>query len=263
MPLFLFLIVYIMLEGYVILLVANALGFLPTLLLLFLSAFLGVYLVRQRGLTCFARANAALLEGRMPGLEILEGILTVVAGVILIIPGFVSDFLVLVMLLPFVLRSLSKLMLRHFDKARERPRGFSSSTFSSGQDNFNSSQTYYQSGTYQSSTGQTSAGGPLVFYKFFVYGAPFNGSNTNQGGPNADVTSGVSAGKGLVIDCTPSEDPERHQNSPGQPFGGAMDQEVGKKAGKEPGQENEELPGGAKPDKPKKDEDAENGPISL
>lgn len=238
MPFLLFLILYIMLEGYVILLVASAIGFLPTLLLLFLSAFLGVYLVRQRGLTCFARANAALLEGRMPGLELLEGILTVVAGVVLIIPGFVSDFLVLIMLLPFVLRSLSKLMLRHFDKLKERPRGFSGSTFSNGQGNFNSSQTYYQTGEYQSTSGQNHAGGPLVFYKFFVYGAPAGETGANQGDPDADVTSGVSAGKGLIIDCTPTDEPEQHQNNPGQP------------------PEN-------KSGKPEKDANSEDGPISL
>jgi UPF0716 protein FxsA len=86
-------------EVFVAIQVAGAIGALPTILLLLASWPLGTWTLRSRGRAAWRRLSAALAEGRTPGREVVDGGLVVLGGILLIIPGFITDVLGLALLL--------------------------------------------------------------------------------------------------------------------------------------------------------------------
>lgn len=93
-------------EIYVLIKVGGVIGALPTVLLVVLTAVIGVWLVRWQGFATLWRARKALAEGRLPALELLEGIVLLAGGLLLIVPGFVTDILGFLCLIPGVRRAL-------------------------------------------------------------------------------------------------------------------------------------------------------------
>lgn len=87
-------------ELYLIWTVGDAIGVIPTLLLLAADSVLGSVLLRSQGRTVWSRFNAALADGRMPHREVVDGVLVVFGGAFLITPGFITDALGLALLLP-------------------------------------------------------------------------------------------------------------------------------------------------------------------
>ncbi len=101
------------LELYVFFKVSTAIGFFPALLLIIAGSALGVLVMRVAGLATVLRTRASLQRGELPAEQMFNGLVTAVGGVLLIVPGFVSDLLAVLCLLPFT---------RHFliRKVRER-----------------------------------------------------------------------------------------------------------------------------------------------
>jgi UPF0716 protein FxsA len=81
--------------------VGDAIGALSTVALVFLTAIIGVSLVRSQGLSTLMQVQQKLARGEAPGKEIVEGMMLAAAGVLLLIPGFVTDFIGLLLLTPF------------------------------------------------------------------------------------------------------------------------------------------------------------------
>lgn len=100
-------------------LVGRALGLWPTLALTVLSAAVGLMLVRAQGISVLRRAMAALETGRPPVGELFEAMLLALAGVLLLIPGFVSDALGLLLLIPPARAGLLRLVARGMAVRRE------------------------------------------------------------------------------------------------------------------------------------------------
>jgi len=88
------------LELYVIIEVGGLIGVLPTLALLVAVSFAGAALLRHQGRGAWVRFNAALAERRFPGREVADGLLITVGGVLLLTPGFVTDAIGLLLLIP-------------------------------------------------------------------------------------------------------------------------------------------------------------------
>jgi UPF0716 protein FxsA len=87
-------------ELYVILKVGDAIGVVPTILLLAADSVLGAVLLRSQGRSVWRRFNAALAEGKMPHREVMDGVLVIFGGAFLITPGFVTDVIGVLLLLP-------------------------------------------------------------------------------------------------------------------------------------------------------------------
>jgi UPF0716 protein FxsA len=87
-------------ELFVIIQVGEAIGVLPTIALLIVDSVLGSMLMRSQGRAAWRRFNAAVAEGRVPHREVLDGVLVIFGGALLLTPGFLSDILGLVLLLP-------------------------------------------------------------------------------------------------------------------------------------------------------------------
>lgn len=71
--------------------VGGMIGLWPTLGIVILTALLGTSLLRAQGLAAFGRAQAAMSEGRLPVEEVVQGFCLVIAGALLLTPGFLTD----------------------------------------------------------------------------------------------------------------------------------------------------------------------------
>jgi UPF0716 protein FxsA len=87
-------------ELFVVIKVADAIGVLDTIVLLILGWPLGVWAIKAEGAAVGRRLAAALTAGRTPAREVLDGVLVLFGGLFLIIPGFITDAVGLVLLLP-------------------------------------------------------------------------------------------------------------------------------------------------------------------
>jgi UPF0716 protein FxsA len=87
-------------ELYVILKVGEAIGAIWTILLLAADSVLGSILLRAQGRSVWRRFNTALAEGKMPHREVIDGVLVVFGGAFLITPGFITDVVGLLLLVP-------------------------------------------------------------------------------------------------------------------------------------------------------------------
>jgi UPF0716 protein FxsA len=87
-------------ELYVIIQVGQLIGVWPTLFLLLLDAVLGSMLLKHQGRGAWRRFNEALAARRFPGREVADGALIVVGGTLLLAPGFLTDIVGLVLLIP-------------------------------------------------------------------------------------------------------------------------------------------------------------------
>jgi UPF0716 protein FxsA len=81
-------------------LVGESIGAIWTVLLLAAIALLGSVLLRSQGRAVWRRFNDALGEGRVPHREVIDGVLIVFGGAFLITPGFLTDVVGLVLLIP-------------------------------------------------------------------------------------------------------------------------------------------------------------------
>jgi UPF0716 protein FxsA len=96
--------------------VGGILGLWPTLSIVILTAFLGTALLRMQGLAAFSRAQNAMAEGRLPMEEVVHGFCLVVAGALLLTPGFLTDAIGFLLFMPPVRLALGRAALRWFSK---------------------------------------------------------------------------------------------------------------------------------------------------
>lgn len=103
------------LEITVFILVGREIGVLPTLALVILSGIVGLSLLRNQGLDILRQIQAELDAGRMPGEALFHGALVVAAGLLLILPGFVSDILGIALFLPPVRAAIWRMLRRRVE----------------------------------------------------------------------------------------------------------------------------------------------------
>jgi UPF0716 protein FxsA len=104
-------------ELYVIIQVGELIGVWPTLALLLADAVLGSLLLRHQGRGAWRRFNQALAERRFPGKEVADGALIVVGGTLLLTPGFLSDIVGVILLIPPT-RTIVRRLLRRYTLGR-------------------------------------------------------------------------------------------------------------------------------------------------
>jgi UPF0716 protein FxsA len=100
------------LELAVVVSVSRSIGIPETLLLLVAVSLAGAWLAKHQGLGVWRAVRRRLEAGEVPGWEMLDGLLVLVAALMLVTPGFVTDALALLLLLPPV-RAAVRVVLRH------------------------------------------------------------------------------------------------------------------------------------------------------
>jgi UPF0716 protein FxsA len=89
-----------LIELYLFLLIGSRIGLGATIATVILTGFLGAALTKRQGLQVLAKYQKALAEGRMPHAEVIEGLMILVAGAVLLTPGFLTDAIGFAMLIP-------------------------------------------------------------------------------------------------------------------------------------------------------------------
>jgi UPF0716 protein FxsA len=116
MPVLLILLVAAFVELTVLVVVGNAIGVLATLGLLLLASLVGAALLRREGTRTLVAFNDALRTRRPPHREVIDGMLLAAAGALIVLPGFVSDVLGLLLLLPPTRALVRRRLLRSADR---------------------------------------------------------------------------------------------------------------------------------------------------
>jgi UPF0716 protein FxsA len=117
MPFLLLLAIFVIvpiLEIYVIIQVGQAIGALWTVALLIVDSIVGSLLMKSQGRAAWRRFQVAVAEGRVPAREVLDGVLIIFGGAFLLTPGFLSDIVGALLLLPPTRAVIRRLAARRF-----------------------------------------------------------------------------------------------------------------------------------------------------
>lgn len=113
-----------LIEIYFLIKIGGVVGVGWTILLVVFTALLGAFLVRAQGFSIFARVQMQLAHGNLPAMEMLEGLLLFVAGALLLTPGFFTDAVGFMLLMPPLRRKIiAHAMTRARFGAFTRPTG--------------------------------------------------------------------------------------------------------------------------------------------
>src|SRR5918998_1129469 len=112
LPLVLLFIVVPIAELAVIIQVGQVIGVWWTIAILVADSILGSVLMRSQGRAAWRRFNAALQAGRVPAREVADGVMVIFGGALLLTPGFLTDVLGLLFLLPPTRAVIRRLFLR-------------------------------------------------------------------------------------------------------------------------------------------------------
>ena len=117
-------------EIYLLIQIGEVIGAGWTIVGVVATAVIGAWMVKLQGLFTIQKATGSIRSGELPALELVEGLFLLVAGALLITPGFVTDAIGFLCLTPNVRRPVAKLILARmvvYIKAKES--AFGSETF--------------------------------------------------------------------------------------------------------------------------------------
>ena len=101
-------------ELVVIIKIGAAIGVLNTVGLLILSSVIGAWLMKREGLGVVRRMQVALAQGRVPGKEMVDAFLILLGGALMVAPGFLTDIVGMLLLLPPVRAVVRRILRRRF-----------------------------------------------------------------------------------------------------------------------------------------------------
>ena len=102
-------------EIYLLIEIGSMFGALTAVTLVILTGFLGAFLARMQGLQTLYRIQESLREGRMPSGELLDALLIVIAGLVLLTPGFLTDSAGFLLLIPATRKSIKYWLRRQIE----------------------------------------------------------------------------------------------------------------------------------------------------
>ena len=102
-------------EIYLLIEIGSIFGALTAITLVILTGFLGAFMARMQGLQTLFRIQESLREGRMPSGELLDALLIVIAGVVLLTPGFLTDSAGFLLLIPTTRNSIISWLQRKIE----------------------------------------------------------------------------------------------------------------------------------------------------
>jgi UPF0716 protein FxsA len=110
-------------EIIVLLVSGSYIGIGWTVFLIFFTGIIGVYLAKRQGLQTIKRAKEQMSKGFMPGEEVFNGICILVGGFLLLLPGFISDMVGFLLLIPYTRKGfkpiLYTLLTKYMSKSRK------------------------------------------------------------------------------------------------------------------------------------------------
>jgi UPF0716 protein FxsA len=126
--LFLLLLLLPLIELFFLIQVGGIIGALPTIALCIFTAALGTLLLRSQGIQTLRRAQIKIENGDMPATDVIEGLILLVAGVMLLTPGFLTDAVGFFCLVPGPRTRIATSILMWFIQQQKRRRSGSAHT---------------------------------------------------------------------------------------------------------------------------------------
>lgn len=115
MPLLIFLLgifLYIYCEISLLVAVGSSIGVFPLILVMIGISALGLWLIKLRGMMTLWQIRSQISEGKIPTQAVISSVFFAISGVLLLIPGFLSDILAMLLLLPITRHLLQGLFLK-------------------------------------------------------------------------------------------------------------------------------------------------------
>ena len=112
-PFFLLFIGLPALEIFLLIKIGGQIGALSTVALIFFTAVIGIYFAKLQGIQTLRSGMVNLYQNKMPIYEIMSGASIAIAAILLIIPGFFTDLIGFLLLIPFTRKILFKLIFRN------------------------------------------------------------------------------------------------------------------------------------------------------
>ena len=112
-PFFILFIALPALEIFLFIKIGGQVGALNTVALIFLTAIIGVYFAKLQGIQTLKSGMVNLYQNKMPVYEIISGASITIAALLLIIPGFFTDLIGFLLLIPFTRKVILSLVLKN------------------------------------------------------------------------------------------------------------------------------------------------------
>lgn len=96
--------------------IGSVIGTLNTITIVILTALIGAYMVKLEGLGVMSRIQKNMQEGIFPGEELINGMMILIAGALLLTPGFFTDIIGFLMVFPFSRNHIKKIVRRYIEK---------------------------------------------------------------------------------------------------------------------------------------------------
>ena len=122
-------------EIYLFIKIGSQIGAFNTISLIFITAIVGVYYAKYEGLNTFKSGFAQLLKNEIPAYELISGAAIAVAALLLIIPGFATDFIGFLLIFPSTRKIILNKISNKIDKKNVKKNNFIEGEFEDIEDN--------------------------------------------------------------------------------------------------------------------------------
>ena len=123
-PIFLSIIIVPVIEIYLLIKIGSQIGAITTILLIFITAFLGIYYAKYEGLNTLRAGFAQLSRNENPAYEVVSGAAIALAAILLIIPGFATDLFGFLLIFPITRKIILKKFSSKFTPAKKKKKNF-------------------------------------------------------------------------------------------------------------------------------------------
>ena len=101
-------------EIYILIEIGSRIGSIFTIILVILTGFIGAYLARIQGMHTMLRVRNSMQQGIMPENELIDALLILIAGIVLLTPGFVTDITGILLLIPKTRHVINRFLKQKF-----------------------------------------------------------------------------------------------------------------------------------------------------
>ena len=123
-PLLLSIILIPVIEIYLLIKIGSQIGAISTIMLIFITAFIGIYYAKYEGLNTIKSGLIQLSKNETPAYEIISGAAIAFAALLLIIPGFATDVLGFLIIFPISRKFILSMFTKKFNYKREKKNNF-------------------------------------------------------------------------------------------------------------------------------------------
>ena len=110
---FIFIFIFLpIVEIYFFVKIGTEIGAISTIIFTLITAMLGILTIKYQGISSFIQARQSIFSNEEPAIEILSNFALLICGLLLLIPGFVTDFLGMLLIFPIVRKILIKYLIK-------------------------------------------------------------------------------------------------------------------------------------------------------